>query len=104
MEFYLRGCLLWDHFVAEVVVPDLPAEPQAKDIKRRNKAFGKKHKALSCLHNSVTEELFSRIISCRTAKKAWDKLSAEYQGDEKSKDLQISNLYAEFETIRMRDS
>ena len=104
MEFYLRGCLLWDHFAAEVMVPDLLAEPSAKDIKRRNKVFGKKHKALSCLHSSVTKELFSRTISCKTAKEAWDKLLAEYQGDEKFKDLQISNLYAESETIRMRDS
>ena len=78
MEFYLRGCLLWEHFKGEVVVWDLPEEPSLKDIKRRNKVFGEKHKALSYLHSCVTEELFIRIISCKTAKQAWDKLAVEY--------------------------
>ena len=101
MEYYLRGRLLWDHFRFEVVVWDLPEEATTKDIKRRDKAFGRKAEALSYLHSCVTEEIFVRILSCKSAKQAWDKLAAEYRGDDKSRDLQISTLLSEFESIKM---
>ena len=61
--------------------------------------MAKEARALSCLHSVVSEELFMRIITCKTTKEAWDKLAAEFQGDDRSKNIQILNLRMEFETI-----
>ena len=54
--------------------------------------MARKARALSYLHNAVSEELFMRIITCTTAKEAWDKLAAEFRGDDRSKNMQTLSL------------
>ena len=52
----------------------------------------------------MTDAILSRLLSCETAKEIWDKLKAEFEGDDSSKELQVLNLKAEFETMEMQDS
>jgi len=49
-----------------------------------NEEKAKRFKALTCLHNAVSEDIFTRIMACKSAKETWDKLKAEFHGDEKS--------------------
>ena len=45
-----------------------------------------------------------RIITCTTAKEDWDKLEAEFRGDDRSKNMQIRSLRMEFESIHMKET
>ena len=104
MEFYMKGASLWEYTQGEVDVPVLHQNPSVAQIKRHEDIIARKNLAVSCLHNIVSDEIFSQIILCKTAKEAWDKLAAKFQGDERSKDLQVLNLRTKFETILMKDS
>ena len=57
--------------------------PTTAQLKFFNEEKAKRFKALSCLHNGVNEDIFTRIMACKSAKEAWDKLKAEFEGDEK---------------------
>ena len=70
----MKGAFLWEHTQGEVEVPILRQNPTVAQIKRHEDIVARKNRAVSCLHNAVSEEIFSRIISCKTAKEAWDKL------------------------------
>ena len=78
MEYFMRGCSLWDHVQRDITINNTPPNPTLVQIKLQEEAVAKKARALSCLHSAVSEELFMRIITCKTAKEAWDKLATEF--------------------------
>ncbi|EOY10183.1 Uncharacterized protein TCM_025551 [Theobroma cacao] len=43
-------------------------------------------------------------MACSTAKEAWDRLRDEFQGSDRTRQLQILNLMREFEILRMKES
>ena len=49
-------------------------------------------KTLTCIHTAVSDDIFTRIMACKSAKEAWDKLKAQFQGDEKSKRMHMLSL------------
>ena len=61
-------------------------------------------KALTCIHTTVNEEIFTRIMACKSAKEAWDKLKAEFQGKARSRKMQVLNLRRQFKGFKMRDN
>ncbi|XP_057997057.1 uncharacterized protein LOC131176025 [Hevea brasiliensis] len=63
----------------------------------------KKFKALSTIHASVTDVIFTRVMTCETAKQAWDKLKEEYQGTDRTRLIQMLNLWRAFEVLKMKD-
>jgi hypothetical protein len=69
-----------------------------------NKEKAKRFKALSCLHNAVSEDIFTRIMACKSTKETWDKLKAKFHGDEKSRRMQILNLRRQFEGLKMKET
>ena len=73
-------------------------------MKYFNEERPKGFKALTSIHNAVSEEIFTRIMACKTAKEVWDKLKAKFQGDEKSRRMQVMNLRRQFEALRMRET
>lgn len=79
------------------------ANPTIAQIKHHSELVAKKHKALSCLHTTVTEEIFNRIMTCESAKQAWDRLAEEYQGDQKARQMEVLNLRRELEMLRMKE-
>ena len=42
-------------------------------------------------------------MNCRTTKEAWDKLKLEYQGSDKTKQMQVLNLKKNFEFLTMQE-
>ena len=78
--------------------------PTLNQIKFHNEEKAKRFKALTCIHNAVSEEIFTRIMTYEHAKEAWDRLKAEFQGDEKSRRMQILNLKRQFEGLKMRET
>ena len=101
METYLRAFDLWEIVEEDRQPNPLGNNPTDAQIKFFNEEKAKKFKALSCLHNAVSEEIFTRIMACKSAKEAWDKLKAEFQGDEKSRKMQVLNLKRQFEGLKM---
>jgi len=104
MKIYLKAFDLWEDVEADREPIPLNNNPTMNQLKYFNEQRAKKFKALTCIHNAVSEDIFSRIMACETAKEAWDKLKAEFQGDEKSKRMQIMNLRRQFEGIKMKGS
>ena len=43
-------------------------------------------------------------MACESPKQAWDKLKAEFHGDERSRKMQILNLKRQFEGLKMKES
>ncbi|XP_016737988.1 uncharacterized protein [Gossypium hirsutum] len=64
----------------------------------------KRYKAMSCIQNSVSDLIFTRIMACETLKQAWDKIKEEFQGTEKIRQQQILNLKRDFENLKMNES
>ena len=84
METYLRAFDLWE-FVEKDKQPTPLGNnhPVIAQMKFFNEERAKGFMALTCIHNAISEEIFTRIMACKNAKEAWDKLKAEFQGDER---------------------
>ena len=66
--------------------------------------MSKGFKALTAIHSSVSDTIFTRIMACKTAKEAWDKLQEEFQGSSRTKQMQVLNLRREFEFLKMKEN
>ena len=64
----------------------------------------KKSKAKACLCTTVSQTIFTRIMSLKIAKAIWDYLKEEYVGDEMIKGMQVLNLIREFVLQKMKES
>ena len=101
MEIYLKAFDLWEIVESDKQPTPLGNNPTIAQMKFFNEEKAKRFKALTCLHNAVSEEIFTRIIACKSAKETWDKLKAEFHGDEKSRKMQVLNLRRQFEGLKM---
>ncbi|KAF2285901.1 hypothetical protein GH714_008818 [Hevea brasiliensis] len=80
---YLRAFDLWEVVETGRDPPTLRVDPTVAQIKHHSKECAKKYKALSCLHQVVSNVIFVRIIACETTKEAWDKLKEKFHGSDK---------------------
>ena len=55
------------------------------------------------MHNVLEDSVFYRIMACKTAKEAWDRLKEEYQGSDRTRQMQVLNLKREFESLNMQE-
>ncbi|KAL4340682.1 hypothetical protein GQ457_08G019310 [Hibiscus cannabinus] len=104
MKAYLRDSDLWDVVETRNDPPPLRNNPTVAQMKHHAEECAKKFKALSIIHVAVTETIFTRIMACETGKEAWDRLRDEFQGSEKTKQMQVLNLRREYEMLRMKES
>lgn len=104
MKAYLRVFGLWDVVESNAEPDPLPRNPTLAQMRHHSEAVAKKFKALTCIHSALSDELFSRIMTCNTAKEAWDKLAEEFQGDQKARQMEVLNLRREFEMLRMKEA
>jgi len=104
METYLKAFDLWEIVESDRQPTPLGNNPTIAQMKFFNEEKAKRFKALTCLHNAVSEEIFTRIMACKSAKETWDKLKAEFHGDEKSRKMQVLNLRRQFEGLKMRET
>ena len=101
MQVYMEGCDYWEAVEDDYEVAALPVNPTLNQIKHRKEMKTRKAKAKACLYAAVSPAIFNRIMACDSAKKIWDFLKAEYQGDEKIKSMKGLNLVREFEGLYM---
>jgi len=104
IEIYLKAFDLWEIVESDKQPTALGNNPTIAQMKFFNEEKAKQFKALTCLHNAVSEEIFTRIIACKSAKETWDKLKAEFHGDEKSRKMQVLNLRRQFEGLKMKET
>ncbi|KAK5803938.1 hypothetical protein PVK06_031587 [Gossypium arboreum] len=92
-------------FAVENDIEPLPlkANPTIAQIRQHAEESTKKHKALDCLQNGVTDVIFTRIIACSTPKEAWETLKEEFMGSDKTRQQQVINLRRDFENLKMKE-
>ena len=104
MEAYLDALDLWEAVEEDYDIPILPNNPTMAQIKTHKEKKMKKSKAKACLFVAVSSTIFTRIISCKTAKSIWDYLKEEYAGDERIRGMTVLNLIRDFELQKMKES
>ncbi|XP_022156661.1 uncharacterized protein LOC111023510 [Momordica charantia] len=91
MQSYLKALGLW-----ELVSTDVDLEPLGENLTLNRIGLHEekklKPKGLSIIHASLSNPIFAKIIDCKTAKEALDKLQEEFEGS------------GEFEMLKMKDS
>ncbi|MCI31007.1 hypothetical protein A2U01_0052218, partial [Trifolium medium] len=103
MEAFLDALDLWEIVEDDYDVSSLPENPTVDEMKIRKERKIKKAKAKTCLFACVSQTVFVRIMTLKTAKEIWDYLKEEYAGDERIRSMQVLNLMREFELQRMND-
>ncbi|KAK5819972.1 hypothetical protein PVK06_025012 [Gossypium arboreum] len=103
MKTYLQAFDLWEVFKSDVEQAPLKANPTVAQIRQHADERTKRHKAMSCIQNYVTDVIFIRIMACETPKQAWDRLKEEFQGTERTRQQQLLNLRRDFENLKMKE-
>ncbi|GKV27556.1 hypothetical protein SLEP1_g36718 [Rubroshorea leprosula] len=101
MKAYLKAFDLWEDIETECVLPPLPVNATLNQMRRHSEESAKRYESLTCIHSSVMDEIFSRIMTCETAKQAWDRIKQEFQGDQKAIQMQILSWRREYEMQKM---
>ncbi|XP_071926067.1 uncharacterized protein [Coffea arabica] len=94
---------LWD-MVETDHVPELSEDPTIAEMRAHRDAVKMRSKAMTCIHSAVSDAVFTKIMTCETAKKAWDALKVTFQGNDRTKQMQVLNLRREFELLKMKDT
>jgi hypothetical protein len=104
MTVHLEALDLWEAVEENYVVPDLSANPTIAQLKIHKEKKTRKSKAKTCLYAAVSNTVFTRIMNLDSAKGIWDYLKKEYQGNERTKNMQVLNLIREFEMQKMKET
>ena len=102
MRNYLETFDLWDMVVEDKHIPSLPSNPTVAQIKQHGEEKAKRSKAI--LQNVVSDSIFNKIMNCKTAKEQWDTLKEEYQGSDRTRQMQVLNLKRDFEVQSMQEN
>ncbi|XP_071933991.1 uncharacterized protein [Coffea arabica] len=103
MKSYLDANDLWD-VVETDPVPELSEDPTIAEMRAHRDAVKRRSKAMTCIHSAVSDAVFTKIMTCETAKEAWDTLKVAFQGNDRTRQMQVLNLRREFELLRMKDT
>ncbi|XP_017635648.1 uncharacterized protein LOC108477639 [Gossypium arboreum] len=110
MKTYLQAFDLWEVFNSDVEPAPLRTNPTVAQIRQHADERTKRHKAMSCIQNYVSDVIFTRIMACETPKQAWDRLKEKFQGTERIRQQQLLNLRRDvrgvtrdFENLKMKE-
>ncbi|XP_027772676.1 uncharacterized protein LOC114077196 [Solanum pennellii] len=104
MKAYLKALNLWDVFeLGEPSIHPLRVNAIPNEIKKYDELVTRSPRALTCIYSSNTDVMFTSIMTCETAKKAWDKLKEEFEGNNRVKFVRLLALKREFEVLKMKD-
>ena len=101
MQTYLKAFDLWEVVAEDKPIVPLPVNPTLAQIKAHTNEKTKKFKAKTLIQNSVADLVFHRIMNYKATKEAWDKLKLEYQGSDRTKQMQVLNLKRDFKSLTM---
>ncbi|XP_052484801.1 uncharacterized protein LOC128039909 [Gossypium raimondii] len=98
MKTYLQAYDLWEVVNSDVEPEPLRGNPTVAQIRQHADERTKRHKAMSCIQNSVSDVIFTRIMAYESPKQAWDKLQEEFQGTERTRRriLEFEERFREF--------
>ncbi|XP_071926089.1 uncharacterized protein [Coffea arabica] len=103
MKSYLDANDLWD-VVETDPIPELSEDPTIAEMRAHTDAVKKRSRAMTCIHSAVSNAVFTKIMTCETAKEAWDALKVAFQDNDRTRQMQVLNLRREFELLRMKDT
>jgi len=89
MKSYLEVSGLWEVVITEI--QSLQADPTIAEIRNYNEESRTRSKAKTSIHSVISDVVFTRIINCETAKEVWDTLRETFQGNERTRQMQILN-------------
>ncbi|XP_044473243.1 uncharacterized protein LOC123201750 [Mangifera indica] len=104
MKAFLRGLGLWQYVEEEKQPFPLGPNPTLNQIIMHEEEMTKSPITLSMIHQAVTDAVFTKIVSCETAKEAWDRLKEDSLGNERSRQMNVLNLRREFEVLKMKEA
>ncbi|KAH0642141.1 hypothetical protein KY290_033743 [Solanum tuberosum] len=105
MKAYLKALNLYEVVeLGEPYIQPLRVNANLKEIKKYDELVTRSPRPLTCIHSSLTDVIFTRIMTCQTAKVAWDKLKEEFEGKSRVKFVRLLALKREFELSKMKDS
>ncbi|XP_047250048.1 uncharacterized protein LOC124885844 [Capsicum annuum] len=105
MKSYLKALNLWDVIEkGEPAVQPLRDNSNLNDIKTYDELVTRSPRALTCIHSSLMEVMFTKIMACETAKEVWYKLKEEFEGNNKVKFVKVLTLKREFKLLKMNES
>jgi len=103
LKTYFISQKLWDIVQSGYTKPD-NIETLSKEKRKKLKHSEQKDaQALFVLQQAVGETIARRIMDAETAKRAWDILEEEFEGNEQVRSVKLHYLRREFETIRMKE-
>ncbi|KAJ8775228.1 hypothetical protein K2173_020232 [Erythroxylum novogranatense] len=103
MKAHLKGIGLWQWVKEERKLPSLGNNPILNQKRAHEEEAAKGPRVLSIIFSAVSESVFTRIMTCETAKSAWDMLKELYQGNERMKKMQVLNLKRDFAALSMEE-
>nr|XP_048335976.1 uncharacterized protein LOC125423972 [Ziziphus jujuba var. spinosa] len=103
MQAYLEALNLWEAVKQDTDPPPLSYTPTLIQIKRQEELIQRKPKALTCIHQAVTNAVFTKIINIKSPKEVWNKLKLEFEGNNKVKSVNLRTLKREFDLIKMKE-
>ncbi|XP_027929810.1 uncharacterized protein LOC114186017 [Vigna unguiculata] len=104
MEAHLEANDLWEAIEEDYEILPLPINPTIAQIKTQKEKKVRKSKARATLLAAVSQDVFTRIMTIKSAFEIWKFLKDEYEGDERIKGMQVMNLVREFEMQKMKES
>nr|KYP70614.1 hypothetical protein KK1_009835 [Cajanus cajan] len=104
MEAYLEALDLWEAVEEDYDVFALSDNPTVVQMKIHKEKKIKKAKTKSYLFACVSQNVFTKIMTLKSAKIIWDYLKKEYAEDERIRSMQVLNLMREFEIQRMKET
>ncbi|XP_071916203.1 uncharacterized protein [Coffea arabica] len=102
MKSYLMANDLWDTVETDYI-PKLSEDPTIAEMRAHRDAVKMRSKAMTCIHLAVSDAVFTKIMTCETAKETWDALKVAFQDNDRTRHMQVLNLRREFELLRMKD-
>ena len=81
-----------------------PENPPLAHMRNNMDERKMRYKAKTYIHSAVSETIFTKIMTYETTKQAWDLLKQEYQGNVRTKQMQVLNLRREFEMQKMKET
>ncbi|XP_031278535.1 uncharacterized protein LOC116136986 [Pistacia vera] len=104
MKVYMRGLGLWQYVEEEKQPSLLGPNPTLNQLRLHEEEVAKASRALSIIHQGVTDAIFTKIVACETTKKAWERLKEDPLGNERSRQMNVLNLRREFEVLKMKEA
>nr|XP_048322765.1 uncharacterized protein LOC125420262 [Ziziphus jujuba var. spinosa] len=92
--------------LCELVEVDYEVEPlrvgaTVNQINLHSEENARPYKIHIVIQDAVIGEIFTRIMTCITPKQVWERLQKEFQGNTRTRKMQLLNLRREFENLKM---